>query len=135
MCGSVSVEEGGGLNFSDTSVTVCVCVWGDPHGVHVDAVGVGPGVLEVLLQPLPQGVGDLVEADELAHAQHLGVVACCARVQPLYDGRHVAEDAGVHQSWEEERRGEVEERRGDCITRLHRLDKHTADTEHYKTDT
>src|SRR4029434_628388 len=42
---------------------VCVCV---PHRVHVDAVGVGPGVLEVLLEPLPQWVGDLVEADELS---------------------------------------------------------------------
>ena len=77
----------------------CLCVhvhvWS--HSVHVDAVGVGPGVLEVLLQPLAQATGDLVEADELLDAQHLGVVARCARVQPLDDGRHVAEDAGVHQ--------------------------------------
>ena len=95
---------------------VCVC---DPHCVHVNAVGVGPGVLEVLLQPLPQRVGDLVEADELPHPQHLGVVARRARVQTLDDGRHVAEDAGVHEGWEdrgEERRGEEKrekERRGE----------------------
>lgn len=34
------------------------------YRVHVDAVGVGPGVLEVLLQPLPQWVGNLVKAYE-----------------------------------------------------------------------
>lgn len=38
------------------------------YRVHVDAVGVGPGVLEILLQPLPQRVGDLVETDELLDA-------------------------------------------------------------------
>lgn len=30
------------------------------HRVHVDAVRVGPRVLEVLLQPLPQRIWDLV---------------------------------------------------------------------------
>lgn len=35
------------------------------YRIHVDAVGVGPGVLEILLQPLPQWVGNLVEAYEL----------------------------------------------------------------------
>lgn len=35
------------------------------YRVHVDAVGVGPGVLEVLLQPLPQWVGNLVESYKL----------------------------------------------------------------------
>lgn len=35
------------------------------YHIHVDAVGVRPGVLEVLLQPLPQWVGNLVKADEL----------------------------------------------------------------------
>ena len=69
------------------------------HRIHVDAVGVGPGVLEVLLQALPQGVGNLVEADELLDPQHLRVVASRARVQALDDGRHVAEDAGVHEGW------------------------------------
>lgn len=38
------------------------------YRVHVDTVGVGPGVLEILLQPLPQRVGDLVEPDELLDA-------------------------------------------------------------------
>lgn len=67
------------------------------YRVHVDTVGVGPGVLEILLQPLPQRVGDLVEADELLDAQHLGVIARRARVQPLDDGGDVAKDAGVHE--------------------------------------
>lgn len=68
-----------------------------PHRIHVDAIGVGPGVLEVLLEALAQRVGDLVEADELSHPQHLCMVAGSARVQPLDDGRHVAEDAGIHE--------------------------------------
>lgn len=68
------------------------------HSIHVDAVGVGPGVLEVLLQTLPQATGNLVEADELFDAQHLRVVPRRARVEPLDDGRNVAKDAGVHQS-------------------------------------
>lgn len=55
-------------------------------------------MLEILLQSLAQASGDLVEADELFDSQHLRVVAGRARVQPLDDGRHVAEDAGVHQS-------------------------------------
>lgn len=67
------------------------------HSVHVDAVGVGPGVLEVLLQPLPQTSGDLMEADELFDPQHLGVVAGRAGVQSLDDGRHVTKDTGVHE--------------------------------------
>lgn len=45
------------------------------YRIHINAVGVGPGVLEVLLQPLPQWVGNLVKADEFLDAQHLGVVA------------------------------------------------------------
>ena len=56
------------------------------YSVHVDAVGVRPGVLKVLLQPLAQSPRDLVEADELFDAEHLGVVTCRARVQPLDDG-------------------------------------------------
>lgn len=70
-----------------------------PHRIHVDAIGVGPGMLEILLEALAQWVGDLVEADELPHPEHLRVVAGRARVQPLDDGRHVAEDAGVHEGW------------------------------------
>lgn len=48
------------------------------YHVHVDAVGVRPGVLEVLFQPLPQRVGDLVEADEFFDSQHLQMVSSCA---------------------------------------------------------
>jgi len=61
-------------------------------------------VLEILLQALAQGVGDLVEADELLNPQHLRVVAGCARVQALDDGGDVAEDAGIHQSCNERAR-------------------------------
>lgn len=56
-------------------------------------------MLEVLLQALPQRVGDLVEADELADSQHLGVIAGRPRVQPLDDCRDVAKDTGIHQCW------------------------------------
>ncbi len=56
------------------------------HGVHVDAVGVGPGVLEIFLQSLAQRVGDLMEADELSHPQHLSVITSRPGVQPLDDG-------------------------------------------------
>lgn len=69
------------------------------YHVHVDAVGVRPGVLEILLQSLSQWVGDLVEADELFDPKHLKVIPGGARVQPLDDGGHVPEDAGIHQSW------------------------------------
>lgn len=43
-------------------------------------------MLEVLFQPLAKATWDLVESDELFDSQHLGVVACCARVQTLDDG-------------------------------------------------
>jgi len=48
--------------------------------VHVDAVGVGPGVLEALLEALAERVGDLVEADEFFDFKHLGLVAGGAAV-------------------------------------------------------
>lgn len=67
------------------------------HGVHVDAVRVRPGVLEIFFQTLAERVGDLMEADELSHAQHLRVVPRSTRVQTLNDGRNVPEYAGVHQ--------------------------------------
>ena len=54
-------------------------------------------MLEVLLQTLPEGVGYLVKSDELLDPQHLRVVAHGAGVQPLDNGAHVTEDAGVHQ--------------------------------------
>lgn len=56
------------------------------YSIHVDAVCVGPGMLEVLLQPLPKASWDLVESNELFDSQHLGVVARCTRVQSLDDG-------------------------------------------------
>jgi len=66
------------------------------YHIHVDAVGVGPGVLEVLLQPLPQRVRDLVETDEFFDPEHLEVIPGRTGVQPLDDGGHVPKDAGVH---------------------------------------
>lgn len=65
--------------------------------IHVDTVGVGPGVDEVLLEALTQAARDLVETDELLDAHHLGVVARRAAVETLDYRAHVAEDARVHQ--------------------------------------
>lgn len=68
------------------------------YRVHINAIGVGPGVLEVLLQPLPQWVGNLVKANKLLDPQHLCMVACCTRVQSLDDGRDISKDTGIHES-------------------------------------
>lgn len=54
---------------------VAVRVFSFSYSIHVDAVCVGPGVLEVLLQPLSQTSWDLMETDKLFDPQHLGVVA------------------------------------------------------------
>jgi len=67
------------------------------HHIHINAVGIGPGVLEVLFQSLTKRVWNLVEPDELFDLLHLGVVSRGARVQPLDDGAHVTEDARVHE--------------------------------------
>lgn len=50
---------------------------GEPfqHGIHVDPVGVRPGVLEILLQTLAERVRYLMEPDELSDPQHLRVVS------------------------------------------------------------
>lgn len=67
------------------------------YSIHVNAIGVGPGMLKVLLQPLTKVAWDLVEADEFFDSQHLGVVACSARIQPLDDGWHISKYAGIHE--------------------------------------
>ena len=54
--------------------------------------------LEVLLQPLFERVGDLVELVELPQPLHGRVVPSGARVQALNDGADIAKDRGVHQS-------------------------------------
>lgn len=54
-------------------------------------------MLEILLQPLAQRVGDLVEADELFDAEHLQVISRCSRVKALDDGGNIPKDAGIHQ--------------------------------------
>lgn len=66
------------------------------HSIHVNAIGVRPSVLEILLKSLPKWVGDLVETDKLSNPQHLSVVTCSAGVQPLDDGRHISKYASVH---------------------------------------
>lgn len=68
------------------------------YHIHVNAVGVRPSMLEVLLETLTERIGDLMEAYELFNLLHLCVVASCARVQPLNDGAHVTEDTSVHKS-------------------------------------
>lgn len=67
------------------------------YRIHIDAVSVGPRVLEVLFQPLPQRVGNLMETDEFLDPQHLSVVAGRTRVQPLDDGGDVSKNTGVHE--------------------------------------
>lgn len=71
----------------------------DIYRVHINSISVGPRVLEILLQPLPQGVGNLVKADELFDPQHLSVIASRARVQSLNDGRDIPKNTGIHKSW------------------------------------
>lgn len=56
-------------------------------------------MLEVLLQPLTQWIRDLMESNELPHAQHLSVIPCGARVQSLNDRGYITEDTGVHEGW------------------------------------
>lgn len=69
------------------------------YRVHINSVSVGPWVLEILLQPLPQWIGNLVKADELFDPQHLSMVASRARVQSLNDGRDIPKNTGIHESW------------------------------------
>lgn len=68
------------------------------HHVHVDAVGVSPRVLEILLQTLSQRVRNLVEANEFPDTQQLRVVSRRARVKSLYDRRNISKDRRIHQS-------------------------------------
>lgn len=56
-----------------------------PYCIHISAVGVGPSMLEILLQSLPQSRWYLVETDELFDPQQLCVVACGSRIKTLYD--------------------------------------------------
>ena len=68
-----------------------------PYHIHVNAVGVRPSMLEVLLEALTERIRDLMEANELFNLLHLCMVAGCARVQPLYNGTHVPKDTGIHE--------------------------------------
>lgn len=80
-----------------------VKVFSFSYSIHVDAVCVGPGMLEVLLQPLSQTSWDLMETYELLDPQHLGVVAGRAWVKSLNDGWYVSEYTGIHQSCMEQK--------------------------------
>lgn len=54
-------------------------------------------MLEIFLQPLPQGWWYLVETDELFDPQQLRVVARGSRIKTLYDCRDISEYAGIHE--------------------------------------
>lgn len=56
-------------------------------------------MLEVLLQSLPQRIGNLVESNKLLNPQHVDVISRGPRVQALDDGGNVTKDTGVHQGW------------------------------------
>ena len=60
-------------------------------------VGRRPIYLKVLLEPLLERVGDLVELVKLPDPLHGRVVAGRPAVQTLDDGGDVTEDTGVHQ--------------------------------------
>lgn len=66
------------------------------YHIHVDAIGVRPGVLKILLEPLPKWVWDLVKADKFFDAKHLEVVTGRTGIQPLDDGGYIPKDAGIH---------------------------------------
>jgi len=67
------------------------------HHIHINAVGIRPGMLEVLFQSLSERVRNLMEPNEFFDFLHLSVVACSARIQSLDNRAHVTEDACVHQ--------------------------------------
>jgi len=54
--------------------------------------------LEVFLQALSQRVGNLVEADELTHTQHLCMVTGSAWVKPLDNRRDIPKYTCIHKS-------------------------------------
>lgn len=57
-----------------------------------------PRRLEVVLHPLLQLLGDLMQGEEVLQVTPLGVVERPPGVHPLDDGGDVTEDHGVHQS-------------------------------------
>lgn len=65
--------------------------------VQVYTVVQGPHRLEVILHPLLQLLGDLVESEEILQIPPFSVEQRTSRVYPLNDGRHVSEDHCVHQ--------------------------------------
>ena len=69
------------------------------HAIHIYAVGVGPGVLVGLYEPVCELLGDDMEGDEfLDGGLHL-VVFLRTLVQPQHNGRHVPEYRRTHQRW------------------------------------
>lgn len=65
--------------------------------MHVDAVVERPHGLEVVLHPLLQLLGDLVQRQEVLQVSPLALVQGPPRIHALNDGRHVAEYHGMHQ--------------------------------------
>lgn len=66
------------------------------YHVHINTVGIGPGMLEELLKTLTKDIGDLVEPDELLDLLHLGMVPSGTGIQALNDGTHVTKYTRIH---------------------------------------
>ena len=105
---------------------------GSPYLVCVDAVVDGPGCLEVLQHALLERLRQAVHTDEVLQVLHARVVQRAPRVHALDDGRHVAEDHGVHERCAREGTGETREhesqkrRRGTVILGCFLTLEHTA---------
>lgn len=66
------------------------------YHIHVNAIGVRPRMLEVLLESLPQRVGDLMKAYKLFYSQHLHVIPCSSRIQSLDYCRYISKNTRIH---------------------------------------
>lgn len=65
--------------------------------VDIDTVIKWPRGLEVILHPLLELLGDLMESQEVFQIPPLGVVQGSPGVHPLDNRRHVSEDHRMHQ--------------------------------------
>ena len=50
--------------------------------VHINTIGVGPGMLEIFFQSLLQWIGDLVEFIKLSHSLHGRMISESKKVSP-----------------------------------------------------
>ena len=63
--------------------------------LHVNPISVGPHVVGVVLDSMPQGTGNLVKPDEFSNLLHLRVITRRSRVQPRYDGSYITKYSSV----------------------------------------